>query len=147
MKAHWTDDQLLDHLYGVGPGDGHLAECAVCRARWDVLSARRSGFVAAERSLGEQVPEAFFDQQRRSILRRAEAGPVRSWAYLRYGSALAGAAAVVFGVFLLQPVPMPPTPPVPGDQQLMADVSALIESPVPTAVAPISGLFEEGEEN
>ena len=32
-----ADEQLIAEYYGVGPGDGHLAGCADCRAR----SARR----------------------------------------------------------------------------------------------------------
>ena len=40
--GHWTDQDLINHVYGVGPEDEHLQACSECRARWMAISERRT---------------------------------------------------------------------------------------------------------
>src|ERR1019366_7637120 len=38
--GHWTEEDLINHAYGIGPEDGHLDVCAGCRVRWGAIRAR-----------------------------------------------------------------------------------------------------------
>jgi hypothetical protein len=151
-SRHWNESELLDALYGLGPVDGHLDTCLECRARFDVLTARHRELRAAD--TGAIADHASLARQRRAIAERTEARSVASWwpeMRVHVAGAVAGVATVVLAVLLIQPgdVPAPPQPPrIGADQQLLTDVSVMVDSPVPTTVAAIRGLFEdEGEEN
>ena len=65
QSAHWTDEQLIDHLYGVGPADGHLDQCELCRDRLTALEVRRQ-----QVSMAEPVSDDFLAAQRRAIYAR-----------------------------------------------------------------------------
>ena len=133
---HYTADELLGRLYGVGPQDAHLDHCPECRARWEALQSRRARLLA-----GPELDPAFLARQRAAILERA-ARP-RALAP-RLAPAYAAALLLVMAVFLTRPV----EPPVPalsarGDSQVFAEAYALLQRDVPRAGLPIQALFEE----
>ena len=35
---HWTDDELLEALYGVRRAGDHLRDCAECKQRWEAFA-------------------------------------------------------------------------------------------------------------
>jgi predicted anti-sigma-YlaC factor YlaD len=71
---HWTDEQLIETLYGVGPGAAsreaaHLEDCEDCRNRLASMQLSRG------RVLAQQVEEPSAEAllaQRRAIYRRLE---------------------------------------------------------------------------
>ena len=48
LSGHWTDDQLIAHLYGVGPDDGHLHDCRDCQSRLSVIEGRQKALRSSE---------------------------------------------------------------------------------------------------
>ena len=65
QSAHWTDDQLMDRLYGLGPADGHLDQCEFCQNRLTAMETRRQ-----QLSVEETVSPDFLAAQRRAIYAR-----------------------------------------------------------------------------
>src|SRR5436309_7674721 len=68
---HWSDEDILAGLYGVGPMDGHSNDCADCRRRWELMRRRQEELRLAEPNLSG----AFLASQRRAIMARTEAPP------------------------------------------------------------------------
>ena len=138
---HWTDEELLDRLYGLGPDDDHLDSCGECRERFDRLESRRAALAAEP-----PVPPAFLASQRQSVMRRATAGSSQS---LILRAAAACAAVTVLAVGLL--MNRSPERPVPqevasvSDAQLFAEISTVVADNEPRAAAPIRELFEEAQ--
>ena len=60
--GHWSDEDFIDHVYGVGPYDGHLDVCGECRARARLTSARRESVTRPP-----EVSHEFLAEQRRRI--------------------------------------------------------------------------------
>lgn len=138
-NAHWTSSQMLDHLYGVGPADGHLDSCTECRQRVEKLRANR---LRLEQPAW--IPEEFFALQRRQIRNRIlDAAPASrpNWA-----PAFATAAVLALAVLILRPQP-PATPSLAGlqvnDGQLYTEIYQSIEDAEPRALAPMHSLFQD----
>lgn len=138
-ERHWTEQQQIAHLYGVGPEDGHLAGCPECRERAGVLAAVRAG------QREEHVSDALLAEQRRRIWRRVEQ-PRRNWRWQVVSGLATAALAVAFWV-VRPDVPSEPEPvmavTVPTDAEFFAEVSALAEAAEPQAGSPVRGLFME----
>ena len=139
MSEHWSDDELIAQLYGVGPQDGHLDGCAECADRWRVLAAARARVVQPP-----AVPEEFVAGQRRAVYRRL-GFPQRRRALLPFASAMATAAIVLLAVLLYRPAPAPQPAPVSSDAELFSDVYSMVQSSEPKAAEPIHALFEVQE--
>lgn len=141
MKTqHWTDEQLVAHLYGVGPEDGHLNECAACRLRVTEMQACRQSFEAL-RGTDEDVTFEFLSRQRRAIY----AGLSRRrmvFGMRRLAAASAVVAAAAAGIIVNEGRRQANSRQI-SDAQLVEEVSQLAQDPTPTAVAPIEGLFQE----
>ena len=73
--GHWTDDQLLQTIYGIGPSDNHLNDCADCNARLVAMQANREN---VERAAAFDVTSDFLAAQRRAIYKKVDQ-PVRWW--------------------------------------------------------------------
>ena len=133
---HWTIEELISRLYGVGGGDeAHLAACASCRARWDGINARRMAVTSPP-----PVAEERLAAQRRAVWARIDAsgtGPLR----LRVASGLAFAVTAVIALLLSMPAPQQSHEV--ADAQFFSEVQSMIEAVEPGAVSPIHGLFEE----
>jgi hypothetical protein len=142
MTKHWTDEQLIAHLYGVGPADHHVDSCRECQARLSRMQLRRN---ALESSSTPEATVDFLAAQRRKIYAAIEQ-PVHWWSQMqvrRWGSALAGMAIVASGLLLYENHNKPTPRDSISDSQLAQDVSRIAADPEPPATAPLQALFEE----
>src|SRR5271154_1481571 len=99
MKTqHWMDEQLIAHLYGVGPEDGHLTECAACRLRAMEMQASRQSFEAL-RGADAEVTFEFLARQRRAIY--AGLGKKRSLFGMRRWASSVAMLAVAAGAIIV----------------------------------------------
>ncbi|MBV8070929.1 MAG: hypothetical protein JO270_13550 [Acidobacteriaceae bacterium] len=141
--GHWTDDQLIDYLYGVGPQDGHVDACGECRVRLAKIQARRD---AVNFGSGDEIGHEFLAEQRRRIYARM-AQPVRWWqemAVRRWTSALATGGLLAAGMLYYESVQRPRRPVNEvTDAQLAQEVSSMAQDPEPAPTAPLQALFEE----
>lgn len=144
MTSHWTDEQLIAHLYGVGAEDAHVDACPECQARLQAMRSTRELIELASSS--SEVTFEFLAAQRRKIHRRVTE-PVRWWSYLplrRWASAAGGVAVVAGGLLIVEhDRRQPAVPNNISDAQLARDVSRMAEDPEPPATAPLQALFEE----
>jgi hypothetical protein len=129
---HWTEDELIASVYGVGPGDDHLATCGDCRARQELIEQRRA---LEQRS--SELPPGFLAEQRRSVYARAEQ-PVSRPAWFRAAVACASVSVVAVGLVVTRPRDT-----AAADAQVIADAYAALAREVPRAAEPIDALFEE----
>jgi hypothetical protein len=139
MAKHWSDDELIARLYGVGPQDGHLDGCAECADRWRALAAARARVVQPP-----ALPEEFVAGQRRAVYQRL-GSPARSRGLLPFASAMATAAIILLAVLLYRPAPAPQPAVVASDAELYSDVYSMVQSSEPKAAEPIHALFEVQE--
>lgn len=136
---HWSDDELLDHLYGVGPENNHLKACADCSERWHTLEASRRAFMQ-----DPEVSSVRLLQQRTAILQRIERSQSTffSWRFL---TALSGATAMALGVLVYTPQHTNPVAvqTASSDTQFFSEIYSEMEQTEPRAVRPIRKLFKE----
>ncbi len=140
MDRHWTDDDFLERIYGLGPEAGHLDKCAPCRESWAQFQARRGAVLA---SVEREVASGLLVAQRRAVMERISAPP-RPLAK-RIVPVLATAGAVALGVFLALPPERPtatPQPPAISDAQLFQETAAIGQSSEPRGAKPIEALFQ-----
>lgn len=135
-SEHWSDEQLIAHLYGIGPEDGHLAGCGECRSRLAAVEAYGKSVLA--RAGTNNVPVDFLARQRRAIYARLEER--RGWLQVRRLAPGLAALALAAGIAVTyehrRPVEI-------TDAELVRQVSQMAENPTPHAIAPIEALFEE----
>jgi hypothetical protein len=145
VSGHWTDEQLIAHLYGVGPQGLHIEECAHCQARLLGMQSHRQAAEELVSAPGD-VGFEFLAAQRRKIYEKLTE-PVRWWSQLQLGRwASAAAALLVLGGGLLifeQDRKPPAVPNNISDAQLAQDVGRMAENSEPPATAPLQALFEE----
>jgi hypothetical protein len=138
MKNHFTTEELVQRLYGVGDGDAHLGECEECSDRLRKLGGLKA--MAAE-----PVPAStdFLAAQRRNIYARMGEKPqVR----MKWIPALAAAACLLaVGVIARHPAEQAAKPEI-VDPQLFADVYSMEQSMEPLAAKPIDALFEQDQQ-
>ncbi len=149
LSGHWTDEELINHLYGVGPDNGHFGECRECQQRFLVMqSVRRS--IEQHEVVDDEISFEFLAAQRRAIYARLEK-PVRWWSGLharRWASAAAAVAVIGGGLAMFEEAhPFGSRQPVAAtkisDAQLASEVSQIADSGEPQPTAPLQGLFEE----
>ncbi len=152
LSRHWTDEQVIAHLYGVGPEDGHLSSCEHCRQRVSDMQARRTS--VQERSGTDMgVSLDFLAAQRRRIYAKLDQ-PVRWWqVFQSRGWAPAAAMLCVMGAGLIaieQTHPLgigqhgqPAVKANVSDAQLAAEVSQFADDSEPNSTAPLQALFED----
>lgn len=140
MNSHWSDEDLLDRLYGVGREDGHLEHCEHCLRRWQQLQLRRSEVLRQP-----ELSQELLISQRNQIRAGLESGRRPALAF-RLAPTLATLSVVVLGVVLSRPAPDP----VPSlaanaysDSQFYTEIYGMVESTEPTVAEPIYALFEE----
>ncbi len=139
---HWSDDQLIDRIYGVGPADGHLERCPSCARRWEEFRRRNQSL----RQVGIELSDEHLAAQRRAI--RARLGERRR--VLPHVLVPALVTLLLAAIVILdRRAPEPPQPAAPesaekiSDAQLFGDVFNSISGTEPTAIGPIRSLFEE----
>lgn len=134
--SHWSDEEILTGLYGVGPADGHPNECADCRRRWESMRLRREALRVPE----PEMSEAFFASQRRAIIARTEGRPRSSGFQLVPW--LAAVVLLFLAIVTNRPAPVSKPAPEQSDAQLFEDVFAVVSSSEPRAVEPVHSLFQ-----
>jgi hypothetical protein len=145
-SGHWTDEELIQHLYGVGPQDGHLHVCGVCQAR---LTAAQSARRVIETNLAADSDSAGYDflmaQRRRIYARLTE--PAKSWTGVsmrRWAPGFAMLLVLAGGLVLYDHgFRQEPLDPHVSDAQLAREVSCMAEDSEPQSTAPLQALFEE----
>ena len=143
MSGHWTDDRLIEHLYGVAAEDAHLADCAACRARLAALEANRRGIESLAR---EEPSFDFLAAQRRKIYARMAqrepwwaSGAVRRWASAAVMALVLGGGVLVYEEREQRQAVENRV----SDVQLAQEVSSMAQDAEPPSTAPLQGLFEE----
>jgi hypothetical protein len=114
LSGHWTDEELVNSLYGVGPESNHLEGCADCQARLADMRANRTSL-----EIAEDISFDFLAAQRRAIYQRLEQ-PVRWWSSFSVELAKERAA----------------------DAKLLQEVSAMAMDSGSASAEPLQGLFE-----
>ncbi len=142
---HWTDDQLIAYLYGVGPENRHVDVCADCEARLSRMQSVRQSCTA------EEISPDFLAAQRRSIY--AQLTQSETWFAKNGFTALrwrrwapAGAASLLLGagVFWYQERESRQVYNNSlSDAQLAQDVSTMSQNTEAQPTAPLQALFEE----
>ncbi len=135
--AHWTEQDFLNHTYGIGPDASHLEGCAECRSRAEDMDARRR-----ELARDPEVPHELLAAQRRGIYRRLGRTPSHS---VRYMPAFAAVLMLLISFFVFRPAHVSSEPvSIPAaDSKLVSDLYALDQNPEPQAVQTMHALFEE----
>ncbi len=145
VSGHWTDEQLVEHIYGVGPEDGHLESCLECQGR---LASFRQHRQAIERSAGSDgVTFDFLAAQRRNIYARlADRTPWRSRLRMRrWATAAAAAVALTGGIIVYentQQHSLEARNKI-SYAQLAQEISQIASDSEPQPIAPLQALFEE----
>lgn len=151
---HWTDDELLNRLYGLDPAAGsdpaHLDRCKDCGARWSALLAKRESIRAGS------VPlvEARLREQRELVWKRIEQTR-RPFAW-RMIPVAATALVVTLGISLHRgPAPVPDpretaqtvkAEPQISDAELFTEIASAANTYVPRGADPLRNLFDaEGQ--
>lgn len=144
VSGHWTDEQLIAHLYGIGPVNGHIDHCAECLARLSAMQAQRQAIEQSSLTTDDMSLE-FLAAQRRQIYKRITE-PVSWWSGVqlkRWASAAAGLLVLAGGLLLVENQRRPAPSNNISDAQLAQDVSRMAEDPESPATAPLQALFEE----
>jgi len=140
--GHWTNDELLATLYGVGPSGDHLDFCADCRERLAAMQAKRA---RVELEAAPAVSDGFLAAQRRAIYQRMDQ-PVRWWNSLPVRRWAAGVAtACVLGGTLFvyeQNRKIQIAQERVNDAKLAQEVASMANDTGVTSMAPLEGLFE-----
>jgi hypothetical protein len=140
---HWTEDELIAHLYGIGPQDGHIEHCGECAKRLQSMQDARSLSEAAAASSVEPGFEFLAAQRRRIYQQLSTVGQHRlAW---RFAPGVAASLALACGLLFFQQQHSNSSSPVakPSDTQLVEDVGRVAMNPEPAPVAPLQALFEE----
>ncbi len=140
LSGHWTDDQLIEHLYGVGPADGHLSGCPECQSRLSGMQSRKRAFAPEEVSADRLLA------QRRSIYGKLTEPIKGSYRlYLRRWAAAAAAVLVFSGglAYYQEYQQQHDRDAMLSDAQLAQDVSRMSENQEAQPVAPLQALFQK----
>lgn len=151
---HWTDDELLDRLYGLDAPAGkevsHLENCSDCSGRWRRLEAAR------ERGLNAMAPvdESRLRRQREAVWRRVDEAR-RPWLW-RAVPAAATAMMLMVGVAMNQhPAPeiplqtmaaVQPAELAQSDDQFFQEIASVANAEEPSSAAAIRNLFDVSQE-
>ncbi len=135
---HWTDDELVARLYGIGLQNGHLDGCPSCAGRFEEIRRKNRSMRPAEVDL----PEEQLAAQRRAIYARL-GEPRRSLS--RVLVPVLATLLLVSAIIVNRPARTPVPPPATdiSDSQLFEDVFRSVSDSAPSAVEPIRSLFEE----
>lgn len=145
LSGHWTDEQLIEHLYGIGPEGNHVDECCDCRERLSAMLAARR-WIEAESAPLEQVPSDLLAAQRRNIYCRIGQIPrwrlslqLRRWAAAGAMVVLLGGGAALYEQNHHRQIVQNKE----SDAQLAQEVSRIAQDSEPSPTAPLEELFDE----
>ena len=141
---HWTDDELLAFIYGIGPSGNHMDECTGCQSRLAAMKLSRQT-VESSASFTEAVDPSFLAAQRRTIYQRMDkpvrwwnAAPVRRWAAGVATVCILGGSLVVFEHNREMQLAQERM----NDAKLAQEVAAMAQDTDVSSMAPLEGLFE-----
>lgn len=137
QSGHWTNEELLAALYGIGPSGNHLEICADCRTRFAAMQIHRE---SVEGLAELPVDPTFLATQRRAIYQRLD-HPVRSWKAWAAGAT----TACALGAFLFiyeQNQQLKVAQERINDAKLIQEVAAMANDTGASSMAPLEGLFE-----
>ena len=140
VSGHWTDEDLIAHLYGVGPEGNHVEECAECSGRLTGFEARRNALDQGQ----QEVPYELLTAQRRKFYQRL-GEPARWWTAWRLRSWTSAAATglVLWGGLAVYQRQQPTTNESRvSDAELAQEVSNMSQDSEPQSTAPLEALFE-----
>jgi len=137
-ERHWTNEEMLAHVYGVGPEDNHPDRCLECRQAVKNLEATHVSM------LPTQEPDyQFLAAQRRAIYARIETRRGGFFS-LKLTHAFAATAMLVCGFMLSLPKPVVTVDTaVSHEDRFYTNLYAEISSDMPSAAGPIQHLFEQ----
>jgi hypothetical protein len=143
VSGHWTDEDLIAYVYGIGPEGAHLQECAVCRDRLSLLKANRRNVEMHDDS--DHVSFEFLAAQRRQIYAKLDAARTWSGLQIRRWASLAAALLLLSGGVAVYEQHQRETAENMSlsDAQLAQQVSAMAEDSEPQPTAPLQALFVE----
>jgi hypothetical protein len=143
---HWSDDELLDRLYGLVPEDDHLNVCPECGARWQQLVSSRRGVVRGALAAEAAIDSVRLRRQREAVMNRIDRSNhlFMPW---RAVTALAGVGAMVLGFMVYHPERPKPLPvqTASSDSQFFSEIYSDLQETEPRAARPIRKLFQEKE--
>ncbi len=144
QSGHWTDDELLATIYGVGPSGKHLDGCSECRTRLAEMQSSRERLENAS-SIDDGASAAFLAAQRRTIYQRME-NPVKWWNAVplrRWAAGMATACVLSGSIFVYQQnreerIRQERI----ADAKLAQEVTMMAQDTGDSSMAPLEGLFE-----
>ena len=145
LSGHWTDDELIQHVYGVGPNDGHVDTCPECQGRLAAAQAHRQ-MLESSSSSEQTISYDFLTAQRRRIYTKlTEPARWRPAIWARRWASAAATLLVLGGSVLVYEQKHRPTVANDGisDAQLAQDVSSVALDAEPPPTAPLQALFDE----
>lgn len=143
VSGHWTDEQLIASLYGIGPENNHLDECVQCRERLYAFSANRQ-VLEREVDSDSEVSFALLAAQRRKMYARLSE-PVRPWQKLpmrRWASAALTVLVLGSGFVMFEQHQRESAGSQISDAQLAQEMSRMSQDLEAQPTAPLQGLFE-----
>jgi hypothetical protein len=132
---HYSDDDLVALLLGLGPADAHLENCELCSARWNKFRQ-----VHQLRHTEIELPEDLLAAQRRAVYARIEQKPVKfrsAWLPLPFAALL---VLLMFTVF--RPASQKITIDVISEDKALQDVFTVASRIDPAGLKPVKSLFE-----
>lgn len=151
---HWTDEQLIEYIYGVRPDAAskegtHLESCEECRRRVAAMQLSRRVIEAGE--CREQLSADVLMAQRRAIYQRIEQGAgwrtslrFQKWAPAACALLMLGGGFVAWEhrtTWMPQSQEQVQRANI-SDDQLVQDASQIANDVAPDAAAPLHALFE-----
>jgi hypothetical protein len=136
---HYSDDELVSRLFGVGREDGHLDVCPECARRWESIRFRYEG----RRITCGDVQEARLAAQRNAIRGRIQK---RSRNLRMILAPSLATLAIVLLMALIVYKPTKPEQPVLNaisEDAVLEEVYQMSISTELEAVGPVQSLFEE----
>lgn len=149
-SVHWTDEQLIEYLYGLGQPDAHMEACDSCHNRLTAMQARRNSLDTQANHEADWSAEALAGQRRaiyakiESRARWLSAVPFRRWAPAACAlvALSAGFAAWENRTAPQQQSQAERMRAEVSDEQLAEQVSQIADRAEPDAAAPLQALFE-----
>jgi predicted anti-sigma-YlaC factor YlaD len=137
-NSHYSDDDLVARLYGLGPTDAHLDNCEMCRQRWNMVQERHQLL----HSTDSDVPMELLAAQRRAVYARVGQKPRRlraAWLPLP----VAALVLVLLTFTFFKPAVHQPALDVISDDAALQDVFTAASRIDPAGIQPVQSLFEE----
>lgn len=161
LSGHWTDEQVIEHIYAGGPEEGHLLECVDCAGRLRSMREQRRLIEEAAAkgrqtiAIGDEPSIEFLAAQRRKIYAKLSQEHDRwwpTWGIARWASAAAVLLALGGGLVFMEensasaihsaPQLQSETASI-SDSELAKEVSQMADSSEPGPTEPLQALFGE----